>query len=149
MIIRRATLFDHTGLLCSICDQIKERVTDYPEPNGAIGNWINNTLQRGIVFVAEEGGKIIGTIGMGVTHFPWNDEIEILTNEWLHVDKQYRKDNVASKLIDKIKQFADERKIIVVINVINDKEVKKVDRFLEMKGMRYMGGNFIYKLGDL
>lgn len=147
MIIRDATILDHTELVKSIMRQIEARILNYPAPNKAIAVWVMNVLLNGYVVVAEEDGALVGTIGMGYTHFPWNDEIWIMNNDWLHVDEKYRHHGIANQLIDKVKEFAAEKNIIARFDVINDGKVEKIDKFLEIKGMRYMGGNFIYGLG--
>lgn len=146
MNIREATILDHTAIVKSIIKQIEGRVLNYPPANKAIAVWVTNVLVRGYVVVAEFDGEIVGTIGMGMTHFPWNDEVWILNNEWLHVDEEYRHHGVASAIIEKVKEFANNKGIIVRFDVINDGKIDKIDRFLQIKGLRYMGGNFMYGL---
>lgn len=147
MIIREATILDHTEIVKSIMRQIEARILNYPAPNNAIATWVMSVIMNGYVIVAEQEEKIVGTIGMGFTHFPWNDEIWIMNNDWLHVDEDFRTHNLASQLIEKVKEFATQKGLIARFDVINDGKVEKIDKFLEIKGMRYMGGNFIYGLG--
>lgn len=147
MIIRNATMFDHTGILECLIRWLDEGSVDYPPPTSALGYWISKVLRDGYVLVIEEDGKIVGTIGMSYTHFPWNDKMWIMNNEWLHILTENRANGVADKLIKLVKEYADNRKMPIRFDVMNDKDVDKKDRFIQMKGARYVGGNFIYGLG--
>lgn len=145
--IRRATIGDHTGILNCLVKMLDELTDIYPGPNNAISTWINKNLVSGYVLVAEHNGKIIGTFAGSIVFFPWNDEMKILNEEWFFVDKDYRKGGIGIKIIDTVKEFANLHKISVKFDVMCDRDAEKKDRFFEMKGMTYLGGNFIYGMG--
>ena len=109
MIVRRATMFDISGILLTISKWHEEATIDYPpweEP--ASIQWVSDTMTKGVVFVAEEDGKIVGSIGLSGQQFPWNGSVWTLECEWLYVDVDKRKGGAAFGLIDAGKEFADE-----------------------------------------
>lgn len=146
MIIREATIFDHTGILSCIIKWIDEAAISYPKPNNGIAEWVTNVLMGGYGVVAEKEGKIVGTIGMTFTKFPWNNETWIMNNEWIHVDKEHRKGGTASKLIEAVKSFANERKLPIVMGIVNGVDIDKKTRFMKISGATHSGSNFVYGL---
>ena len=148
MIIREATIFDHTGILKCISEWFGESSIDYPSPTKKIANWVNGVITQGYCVVAEIEGQIVGTSGMSFVKFPWNDEVWIMNNEWLHVSKEYRKGGTAKKLMKMAMDFAKERKLPVTMGIINGVDTEKKKRFVQMLGWQHMGGNFIYGMGE-
>lgn len=147
MIIREANIFDHTGIMVSIIKWIDESSIAYPVPNRAMAGWVNNVLEKGYCVVAEEDGRIVGTMGMTFTKFPWNDKEWIMNNEWLHVDIGHRKGGTARKILDKVLDFAKEKNIPLTMGIINGVDLRKKERFMKMTGALHLGGNFAYGLG--
>lgn len=148
MIIREATIFDHTGILNCLIEWFDEASVDYPKPNKEMGNWINHILMEGYCVVAEENGIIVGTSGLGYTKFPWNDQAWLLNSEWFHVTKQFRRGGTAKKIIDMVKAYAEERNIPIIMGISSGVDTVKKQRFLQMTGASFVGGNFIYGLGE-
>ena len=148
MIIRNATIFDHTGILTCIIKWLDECSIGFPRVNTAIAEWINQVIINGYCIVAEEDGVIVGCCGMTYTHFPWNDKVAILNSEWFHVDKEFRHSGTARKMIDEIKGFASDRNLPVIMGISNGVDTEKKKRFLQITGATHVGGNFIYGLGE-
>lgn len=147
MIIREATVFDHTGIMKCLIKMLDELNKVYPAPNNALASWITGVLVNGYGLVAEEEGEIVATFGGSFVTYPWNSEVVLLNENWFFVDKKHRKYGVARKMVSHIKNFADNRGISIKFDVMCDTDAEKKDLFFEMQGMIYLGGNFIYGVG--
>lgn len=147
MIIREATVFDHTGIMKCLIKMLDELNNVYPAPNKALSSWINDILVHGYCIVAEEDNEIVGTFGTSYAHYPWNSDVVFMNENWFFLDKGHRKGGIAKKMVDHIKSFADRGGMSVKFDVMCDTDAEKKDRFFEMQGMIYLGGNFIYGMG--
>lgn len=145
--INRATIYEHGALvelLISWFDESKDE--SIPKPCAYSGVWLADLIARHVVLVAKLGDKVIGAIGLKITHFPWNNEVYILTDNFFMTDKEFRHLGVADKLIKAAKDFANEFKHILVIGHFSGLNPELKDRYLSSKhGFKYLGGNFIYK----
>jgi GNAT superfamily N-acetyltransferase len=145
--INRATIYDHGAiveLLIAWFDECQDE--SIPRPCAYSGQWLADLIAKHIVLVAKHDGKLIGVIGLKFTHFPWNNEVSILTDNFFMTDPEYRYLGVADKLIKASKSFAKEFKHILVIGHFSGLHPELKDRYLSSKhGFKYLGGNFIYK----
>jgi len=149
MEVRRADLYDFSGICRLLSQWHEESPVNYPEwlEDDAI-NWIARTMTKGVVFIAidDESGKIIGSIGLSGQHYPWNMSVWMLECEWLHVDPDHRKGRVAEKLLDSAKSFADDYNSSISVSSMQGLNAELKDRFISMCGLDYVGGTFVYGL---
>lgn len=144
--INRANIYDHGAileLLVSWFDEITE--PNIPKPCAHTGVWLADLIARHIVIVAKLEDKIVGCIGLRFTHFPWNNEVTALSDDFLMTDKEFRHLNIADKLIKSAKSFAKEFKHILMIGHFSGLHPELKDKYLSLfHGFKYLGGNFIY-----
>lgn len=146
VIIDRATIFDQTPLLRLLDKWLDETLLEgLPRDCKYSGVWLADLIHRHMVLVARLGDKIVGSLALMLTHLPWNNEVNILTNPFLMTEEEYRHLGVTNKLIKAAKDFAKEHKLILQICHMSGKDAEKKDRYLEMiQGFKYAGGSLYY-----
>lgn len=120
-------------------------IEGYPAACNYTGIWLSHMIAQHIVLCAHDTHNIVGVIGMKVGNMPWNDEVQILSNEFLIVKKEHRNLGVTDKLIKSVKDLADKGKLLILMSHITGTASELKDRYLRIKGFSYGGGNFIYK----
>ncbi len=145
--INKATVFDHGQLIELLMTWFDECDCDYiPKTCSYTGIWMADLIARHMVLVAKIEDKIVGSLGLRITHFPWNNEVKVLSDDFLMVDKEFREYGVANKLITAAKDLAKEFKHLLMIGHFSGTDTKLKDRyFSQIQGLQYLGGNFIYK----
>src|SRR6185437_9102567 len=129
--VRGALVTDHSEILKLLLGWFEElNIKGFPGMCNYTGLWLADLIANHIVLVAEYANKIIGAIGMRVGYFPWNNEEQILSNEFLMVDKTMRKKGTADLLLKAIKQFADKGKLTVVLGHMTGTDSDLKDRYL-------------------
>jgi len=120
----------------------------YPPPNEIAlhGHLLTCMIPtNGTVLAVEAEGKIVGVTTLLYFYFEWNPSVRCLTNRLFTVAKEYRKTNAADLLIKKAREFAAEQNIEhVYIGVMTDEDAELKDRFMRIKGGKYLGGNFSF-----
>ena len=148
IIYRPAGIFDQTPIMLFLLPWLEEGAVVYPSINREYGKWVNTILSQGVCFLAEKDNQIIGIIGGSLSHFPWNSEAKFLAIEWLYVCKDFRKEGLANKLINMIKQYTENYDLPLLTTLMNGVDTETKERFMRMKGFKYTGGSFYYK-GDV
>lgn len=143
--LRRATPDDVVQIigLVNTC-WIGESDVVYPpiEPNAA-GQWVYGVVVHNWCYVADCDDDIVGSIGLQVDRFPWNNSVHFLKDGWLMVKPDFRAGGVTSKLIDQAKIEAEERQMPLFMGILNaNKDTEAKERFYRMQGFRYIGGHF-------
>lgn len=144
MIAEKARLNDIPEIAICLTQMLAETSSLYPQPNDALPAWIERVMGSGIVLVVRKEGQIIATAGLEVAHFPWNNEALVLNENWFFVSRPHRSKGTAVEMIKGIKAASDLAKVPVKFDVMCSTDAEKKDRFFEMQGMEYLGGNFIY-----
>jgi GNAT superfamily N-acetyltransferase len=142
--IRYANIFDHTEILNRLLRQLETCPVKYPTYDGAATHWVSNVLTNGYCLVAETDNKLVGICGFLLSKFPWNSSFLILNNEWFFVEEAYRKYGIAKKMLEKAKDYSDTSNVPLLMGINNGELIKEKDKFLEINGVKYVGGNFIY-----
>lgn len=106
--------------------------------------WLADFIYRYPCFVVEMDGEVVATIGMRLGHLPWNNEVAGFFCEFFIVHKQYRGNGVAKSLIDEVKKMSDETKTPIFLGIMTGNLADQKDKFLEICGLKYAGGNFVY-----
>jgi hypothetical protein len=147
IIIKKATYLDHGRILELILKWFDEVTTeDIPKACNYTGVWLADLIARHAVIIAEWGGNIVGAIGLKFTNFPWNNEVTILSDDFLMTDKESRHLGVADKLIKGAKGLANELKLPLMLGHFSGTQAELKDKYLsKIHGFKYLGGHFIYK----
>jgi GNAT superfamily N-acetyltransferase len=105
--------------------------------------------EAGLLIVAEDGGYICGVLALGIHHWPWNrQQGRFLTNHHFFVEQEYRKGGTAQKLIEAAKVVARARDLPLRIDLMGAGDRETKDRFMQMMGFTYLGGQFYFEGGE-
>lgn len=96
------------------------------------------------IIAKTEEGVLVGCLHLHADHFPWNPDIYFLYNALFTVHRDYRKLKIAELLIQKAKKIAEGARLDLHVNVMGMDKVELKDRFVQMQGARYVGGNLIF-----
>lgn len=142
IVIRKADAYDAVNLMRIAEAGVKESVVGYPpfDPNMGLA-WIQRVIEHGVVYVADLSGRIVGSVGLELNHFPWNPEAHLQT-AWLYVLPSFRAYGTAQKLMRAAEQFLDQRELRVIIEFAGGLDADKKDRWMLQRGYRYAGGSF-------
>jgi hypothetical protein len=144
--IRKANVLDHSRIMFLLLDWFDElRVGGFPPACSYSGIWLASIISNGIVYVTETSDqRMVGCIGMNWNHFGWNNEVQILGNEFLMTDADYRQHGIADMLINEVKKVADEMKVMILMGHMTANHSELKDRYLKKHGFVCAGSNFIY-----
>jgi len=143
--IRRATVLDISGIIFLLTNMHKQTTLDVPKINTQkMINKINELLHKGIILVAIQDNKIVGSIaGMPVTDW-WSDE-SYLSDAWFYVLPESRKSDIAKKLITSFIKIAKEVKIKIRLGHVFSGDVSRKDLFYEKLGFVKAGSVYMEK----
>lgn len=143
--IRKANMFDHTAVLKLLIEWFEESqvINGYDKSASC---WLSNLInsENSVVFLAEHEGKVIGSIGIRKTLMPWNSQSWFLVSDFIMTDKEHRSIGVAEKLMKASKDLSDSEGIPLLIGHMTGTHAELKDKFLQMKGFTYLGGNLSY-----
>lgn len=159
--IRRATAYDVVNLakmLRKARDEQAEHIYYPPVPEGERGrmmvvNHLMDLLNRGVVYVADLNGRLLGAIGMGVEQMAdWSDEYG-LVNEWFYVLPQFRDSEIAKGLLAAVEAWADadeqpwtgqpKPRMPIMIGMLSGQQTGLKSKFMQGLGYANGGGNFV------
>ena len=111
MIIRRANVGDISRIIFLLQMMHEETVVDIPKINtGKLVHKINELLHTGIILVAVDNEKVIGSISGQKNKDWWSDE-DYIGDLWYYVMKDYRKSDIAKKLLNHFVKIVKEVKL--------------------------------------
>lgn len=102
-------------------------------------------IARGMVFVAEEGSRVVGVLILGTQVWAWNRQVWQYCDEYFWVEPEFRKGGTAEQLLEAAKAKAHEEGRMLWIDLSfggADTELK--DRFVKRCGFTYKGGRFLF-----
>ena len=144
--IRFANLFDHSEVLKLCAKWFEELSIDgFPSVCPHSGVWLADLIANHLVFVGELGTKIIGVIGLRVGNMPWNNIEKVLFNDIFMTDIDHRNSGIATMLLAVVKRFASDQQMTLIMGHMTGTNAELKDRYLQIEGFKYGGGNFIYK----
>jgi GNAT superfamily N-acetyltransferase len=94
------------------------------------------------VWVAEEDGKIIGSIGLA-ENSPWYSDAVYLGDAWLYVLPEFRRTGVGKDLIAVAKTFAAEKDKPLILGIYNIDDIQNKVGAYEKLGMKLVGATFM------
>ena len=105
-------------------------------------NKVNEILHTGIVLVAIENNKLLGSIG-GTISTDWWSEEKHLSDLWFYVYKEARKSNIAKNLIVDFIKIGKEAKMKIRLGHIFSGDVDRKDKFYERLGLVKAGSTYV------
>lgn len=142
IIVRAATVLDATPLYRIINRYLEENPMGYPPPvpNSAMA-WGLALVMKGGVVVAEQDRRLIASVAVEVGNFAWNPGAKYLNGVWIYVAPEHRSGGVGNRLIKAAKDIAKSNNLPLRLDNIFGIEPEVQDRWREMHGFRYLGGN--------
>ena len=118
-------------------------MVDIPKINtGKLVHKINELLHTGIILVAVDGEKVIGSISGQKNKDWWSDE-DYIGDLWYYVMKDYRKSDVAKKLLNHFVKIVKEVKLQLRLGHVFSGDVVRKDKFYERQGFSRVGSIYI------
>lgn len=140
MEIRQATIFDQAhicALLFKMHNEIDFEISEIdPEK---FSNSVLGAINRGVVFIAIEEGRMIGSIG-GVYSSEWWSTEKVLGDLWFYVEPESRATRAAANLL---KQFMEVGKgIQVKLGHMYSDDLERKNKFYERLGLKKVGTSY-------
>lgn len=142
MIIRRADANDIQEVykLLSAMHDGTETYTS-PMSEGKVLHMIKHMIDKGIVLVAEEKGKIIGSQAGNLASDWWSEE-KFLSDVWFFVHPNNRKSRAAIKLVKCFIKIGKELKVKVKLGHVYSGDMDRKDNFFNRLGFVKAGSLF-------
>lgn len=117
VVISRGGAEDIIKILKLMQKSHEEWLSRFPMPiEHQAAHWISNIIAHGLVLNATLGGRLVGTAGFIVSHFPWNQRERNLTSVWLYLADPPIS-GLRNKLVERAKEFAMKRNMDLFINL--------------------------------
>ena len=141
--IRKATVLDISSIIYMLDTMHKETEINVSTINSfKLVNKVNEILHTGIVLVAIENNKLLGSIG-GTISTDWWSEEKHLSDLWFYVYKEARKSNIAKNLIVDFLKIGKEAKMKIRLGHIFSGDVDRKDKFYERLGLVKAGSTYV------
>lgn len=144
---RRATLFDISAILALLTEMEQEATGQLRKVNWVkvTGNLLD-CIGNGVVFVATEDRRIVGSIG-GRIAAEWYTDSLVLGDLWFYVHPDHRKTPAAKQLLIRFRDIASENNMdIQVGHLFDGQDTSRKDSFFESCGFQKVGT--VYKEKD-
>ncbi len=129
-LLRLLTLMHKEGAPCSL-NQVK------------MADTIEDVLRRGFVIVAEAKGDIVGSAAVQKKTYWYSDDV-FYSDVWTFVHPAYRKSRIQIKMINTLKQCAEEDNLPLTVEVfgLNDtsRKNKLVGKLMQPAGEIFVWG---------
>jgi len=143
MEIRKATIYDIRqiyDMLIEMHSQTEIKLS--PIKPEKLFMTIKMALEEGIVFVAEKGNRIVGSIA-GLISSDWWSEKEFLKDLWFYVFPENRKSNIAIKLVKSFIKFAKSVKLKIKVGHVFSGDIERKDKFFKYLGLEKAGSLYV------
>ena len=141
--IRRANVLDISALIFMLNEMHKQTEVEVPKINThKLIERINELLHKGVVVVAVEDKKIVGSIGGWVTTDWWTDESH-LSDLWFYVYPEHRKSRFAKNLCMDFIKIAKDAKLKTRLGHIFSGDLDRKDKFYSKLGMKKIGSTYM------
>ena len=143
MRIRRAEQTDVSELYDMLTDMHSQTVLPVsPMKKDKVINMIILAITRGVVYVATEKNKILGSIG-GMSTSDWWSTDEYLGDLWFYVFPEHRKSNIAIKLVKTFINYGKEVKLKIKLGSVYSGDLKRKDSFFNRLGFVKAGSLYL------
>ena len=140
MNIRMATEADEDAIFTLLLGMAEEN-SKHPVAAEKALKTIIQVIGQGGVFVVEEDGKIIGSVGVG-PRSGWFTDYVFLGDYWFYVIPERRNSRAAIMLKKAAFKYADSVKLDIVFAVFSIEDAERKSRFFA-KGMTFLGSAFV------
>ena len=143
MRIRRAEQTDVPELYDMLTDMHSQTVLPVsPMKKDKVMNMIILAITRGVVYVATEKNKILGSIG-GMSTSDWWSTDEYVGDLWFYVFPEHRKSNIAIKLVKTFINYGKEVKLKIKLGSVYSGDLRRKDNFLNRLGFVKAGSLYL------
>ena len=143
MRIRRAEQTDVSELYDMLTDMHSQTVLPVsPMKKDKVMNMIILAITRGVVYVATEKNKILGSIG-GMSTSDWWSADEYLADLWFYVFPEHRKSNIAIKLVKTFINYGKEVKLKIKLGSVYSGDLRRKDNFFNRLGFVKAGSLYL------
>ena len=143
MRIRRAEQTDVSELYDMLTDMHSQTVLPVsPMKKDKVMNMIILAITRGVVYVATEKNKILGSIG-GMSTSDWWSTDEYLGDLWFYVFPEHRKSNIAIKLVKTCINYGKEVKLKIKLGSVYSGDLRRKDNFFNRLGFVKAGSLYL------
>ena len=141
--IRKASVLDISAITYMLNTMHKETELNVSTINTfKLVNKVNEIIHTGIVLVAIQDNKLVGSIG-GTTSSDWWSEEKHLSDLWFYVYKDARKSEIAKNLITDFIKIGKEAKLKIRLGHIFSGDVDRKDKFYERLGLVKAGSTYV------
>tara|TARA_X000001382_G_scaffold2381_1_gene2841 strand:+ start:77 stop:511 length:435 start_codon:yes stop_codon:yes gene_type:complete len=141
--IRKASVLDISAITYMLNTMHKETELNVSTINTfKLVNKVNEIIHTGIVLVAIQDNKLVGSIG-GTTSSDWWSEEKHLSDLWFYVYKDARKSDIAKNLITDFIKIGKEAKLKIRLGHIFSGDVDRKDKFYERLGLVKAGSTYV------
>ena len=143
MRIRKAEQTDVYELYNMLTDMHSQTVMPVsPMKKDKVVNMITLAITRGVVYVATEKNKILGSIG-GMSTSDWWSTDEYLADLWFYVFPEHRKSSIAIKLVKTFINYGKEVKLKIKLGSVYSGDLKRKDSFFNRLGFVKAGSLYL------
>tara|TARA_R100000655_G_scaffold103942_1_gene150711 strand:+ start:207 stop:644 length:438 start_codon:yes stop_codon:yes gene_type:complete len=143
MRIRKAEQTDVSELYNMLTDMHSQTVMPVsPMKKDKVMNMIILAITRGVVYVATEKNKILGSIG-GMSTSDWWSTDEYLGDLWFYVFPEHRKSNIAIKLVKTFINYGKEVKLKIKLGSVYSGDLRRKDNFFNRLGFVKAGSLYL------
>ena len=143
MRIRKAEQTDVSELYNMLTDMHSQTVMPVsPMKKDKVMNMITLAITRGVVYVATEKNKILGSIG-GMSTSDWWSTDEYLGDLWFYVFPEHRKSSIAIKLVKTFINYGKEVKLKIKLGSVYSGDLKRKDSFFNRLGFVKAGSLYL------
>ena len=141
--IRKANILDISSLIFMLDTMHKETELNVPTINSfKLTNKVNEVIHSGLVLVATNENKLLGSVGGTICTDWWSDE-QYITDLWFYVYKEHRQSNIAKNLIVDFIKNGKKANMKVRLGHIFSGDVNRKDKFYERLGLVKAGSTYV------
>jgi len=141
--IRKATVLDISPIVYMLNSMHKETELYVPTINSyKLVNKVNEVLHDGIVLVAANENKLLGSIGGTICTDWWSDE-KYVSDLWFYVYPDERKSNTAKNLIADFIKIGKKANMKIRLGHIFSGDNDRKDKFYERLGLVKAGSTYV------
>ena len=99
-------------------------------------------IGKGVVYIATEKNKLLGSIG-GMSTSDWWSTDEYLADLWFYVFPEHRKSSIAIKLVKNFINYGKEVKLKIKLGNVYSGDIKRKDDFFNSLGFVKAGSLYM------
>lgn len=111
----------------------------------ALVNTLGLCYNAGKIWLAEDGDKLVGLLGVKPEKF-WFSKEGYLADTFFYVSKESRGGRTADRLLEEAEKFSKELKLPFIMAILNGLDVELKGKWLERRGFEKAGGYYIIGL---